>query len=138
MAPYDAPCTECGFVLWCRKRVIEGLVLLEALPGRTPGLWDVEQVAEAVLHGGDVGGPAVEGVVFNLGLLDFVSTSLVARLVTLNKRVRSAGSRLVLCELRPIVREVFNRFRLYTAFKIVDHEEDALRVLEGSRAAVAR
>jgi len=129
VAPYDAPCSECGFVLWCRKRVVDGVVILEALPGRTPGLWDVEQVAESVLRG------VVEGVVFDLGLLDFVSTSLVARLVTLNKRVRAADRRLVLCEMRPIVRELFTRFRLHTAFTIVEHVEDALQVFERSPVA---
>jgi anti-anti-sigma factor len=131
LAPYDAPCSECGFVLWCRKRTVDGVVILEALPGRTPGLWDVEQVAESVLREG------IEGVVFDLGLLDFVSTSLVARLVTLNKRVRAANRRLVLCQMRPIVRELFTRFRLHTAFDIVDHIEDALQIFGQSSVALA-
>jgi anti-sigma B factor antagonist len=64
--------------------------------------------------------------VLDLSALDFVTTSVVARLVSLNKRLRAIGGRLVLCELTPIVREAFHRFRLDSILEIAASEEEAL------------
>jgi anti-anti-sigma regulatory factor len=58
----------------------------------------------------------------------------VARLVSLNKRLRSAGNSLAVCGLRPVVREVFHRLRLATILTIADSEEAALGVTPAAQS----
>ena len=43
---FDAPCSECGYHLWCRRRVPSGDTELEVLPLRTPEPWEVDQLAK--------------------------------------------------------------------------------------------
>ena len=119
--PFDAPCSECDSYLWCRKRTSQGDVILEAVPGRTPEPWEVDQVIKVLAR------ENCEGrVVFDLALLDIVSSSLIARLVTLSKEVRSFGGDFYISGLRPVVRETFDRLRLDRVFDILDNEEQAV------------
>ena len=121
LPPFDAPCSECGSYLWCRCRASGGEVVLEALPGRTPEPWEVDRVVEALARHSPEG-----RVVFDLSLLDIVSSSLIARLVTLSKDVRSLGGEFYLSGLRPVVRETFDRLRLDRVFEILDNNEQAV------------
>lgn len=116
----DEHCTECGLLLWCYRREREGVVILEAIPGRTPAVEDIDRLAESLSQGGPL-----DRVVLNLSALDIVNTSLVARLLSLNKRIRAAGGTLWLCEPCPLVREIFRRFRLDSILPILDSEEMA-------------
>jgi anti-anti-sigma factor len=94
-----------------------GDVILEAMPGRTPEPWEVDQVITALAR------QSREGrVIFDLSLLDVVSSSLIARLVTLSKEVRSLGGEFYISGLRPVVRETFDRLRLDRVFEILDTE----------------
>ncbi len=121
LAPFDAPCSECDCYLWCRKRTSQGDVILEAMPGRTPEPWEVDEVIKALAR------QSCEGrVVFDLALLDIVSSSLIARLVTLSKEVRSFGGDFYLSGLRPVVRETFDRLQLDRVFDILDNETHAV------------
>ena len=112
---FDAPCSGCGGMIWCRRRVARGKTLLEVLPDRMPEPWDVEQIADALIRE-----DAASEVVVVLHRLVSLESAFVARLVTLNKRIRSSGGRLVLCGLSPVVREVFEHLRLDRAFDISD------------------
>jgi anti-sigma B factor antagonist len=118
---FDAPCTECGAYLWCRQRASDEELILDAMPGRTPEIWDVERLVEALVQSG-----RIARVIFNMSALDFVSSSLVARLVALNRRIQAAGGKLILCGMHPVVLEIFERVRLDRAFHIVESEEDAV------------
>jgi len=121
MPAYDVPCTECGYGVWCRKKTDDGVVVLHVLPHRTPDHADIERLAEALASSA-----GVPRVVVELSDLDVVSSSLIARLVALNKRVRAAKGRLILCGLHPFVREAFFDSSLNRVFDIVDDEEAAL------------
>jgi anti-anti-sigma regulatory factor len=116
-----APCWQCGSSLWCCKRAANGDVILEFIPGRTPEIQEINRVVESLLH-------CNRGarVVFNLSHLEAVTSLLIARLVAMNRRIRSAGGRLFLCEVLPGVRYLINRVRLDKILEIVDREEDAL------------
>ena len=119
--PFDAPCSECNSYLWCRERVSGGDLILEAVPGRTPEPWEVDRVVEALVGRGHEG-----RVIFDLCLMDIVSSSLIARLVTFSKEYRSTGGQFYLTGLRPVVRETFDRLRLDKVFKILDNEQHAV------------
>ena len=119
--PFDAPCPDCGYMLWCRKKMMGGVAVLHVVPGRTPEHGEVEQLGEALERPG--GGPRV---IVELSALDFMSSAFIARLVALNKRIRAAGGKLVLCGLHPFVREAFHDSRLERIFEIADDEKAAL------------
>lgn len=121
---YDAPCTVCTYMVWCRKTTVDGVIVLHVLPGRTPDHVDIECLVEALVR--SEGAPRV---VVDLSDLDVVSSSLIARLVALNKRVRAAKGRLILCGLHPFVREAFFDSSLNRVFEILDDEEAALASL---------
>jgi len=93
------------------------------IPGRVPRLSDVDRFVESLVQLGST------RFIVNLYDLDSLTGSLVGALVALNKKARSAKSSLILCGLRPIVREIFERFRLEKAFDIAEGEKEAIRDL---------
>lgn len=118
---FDAPCAGCGGYLWCSMHRHKRIVVLEAMPDRTPATCDVEQVVDGVLKTG-----SVRRVVFDLSRLSHISSALVARLVVLNRRFKAAGCELVLCGMNSVVRETFDTFKLFRAFTVVDNRQTAM------------
>jgi len=112
---FDAPCSDCGYHLWCLRRASNGEVVLEILPERIPEPAEVEQLAKALVRP-----HAAVRVIVDLSRLATINSRLTARLVSLNKFLRSSGSQLVLRGLCPIVREILGHFRLEQVFEIVD------------------
>ncbi len=119
MPRFDAPCSDCGYHIWCRRRTPSDDVVLEVLPGRTPDPWDVEQLVESLIQQR----PAAR-VVVDLHLLDLVDSAFVARLLAMHKRIRASGGQFVLCGLCPVVREMFQHLRLEKAFEILGAADD--------------
>jgi anti-anti-sigma factor len=89
--------------------------VLEALPGQSPELWEVERVIGRLAAHGSLG-----RVVFDLSHLDIVNSSLIARLVTMSREIRASGGDFFLVGLQPVVRETFDRLRLGKVFDILD------------------
>ena len=118
LPPFDAPCAECGAYLWCRQRISDNGIYLNVVPGRTPEPWEVERVVKSILQQ-----DSAAHVVVDLSLLDVVSSSLIARLVTMSKDLHAGGAKLVLSGLRPVVRETFDRLSLGKVFDIQDNDE---------------
>jgi len=102
-------------------RVVNGIVVLYAVPGVTPEHADVERLCERLVASGDA--PCV---VFDLSDLDLISSALTARLIAVNKRVRVAKGKLGLCGLCPFVLETFKGSRLDRVFNLAKDEEAAL------------
>jgi anti-anti-sigma factor len=98
-----------------------GVVVLEAIAGRTPEPRDIEQVIESLVRNHTVG-----RVIVDLSALNLVTSSFIARLVAMNKLIRSAGGEHCLCGLRPVVREILERVRVDKAFEIVASEDEPL------------
>jgi anti-sigma B factor antagonist len=70
-------------------------------------------------------------IVLNLSELRFASSSFIAGLVSLHKKIRVAGGKLVLCELRPVMKEILDGARLNKLFDITEDEENALKRCAG-------
>jgi len=111
----DRDCPACGASIWCFQRDKGDEVILEVLPERTPALEDIDRLVRSLMRSRDV-----PRVTIDLSSLDIVNSALVAMLVLMNKRIRAAGGTLRLCELTPIVLEIFRRFKLHTLFEIVE------------------
>ena len=120
LPPFDAPCYECGSYLWCRRRDSAEGVVLEAVAGRAPELWEVQRVVDALGRFG-----TLDRVTVDLSQLDIINSSFLAALVGMKKRLQPFGCTLFLRGLQPIVCEIFDRLRLNEFFNIVKSEEHA-------------
>ena len=73
-----------------------------------------------------------EGVGRRLLVLNFdsapvLTSGLLGKLITLNKKVRNAGGLLMLCSLGPSLQSQFERTRLNSVFTICTNEQEALQ-----------
>ena len=118
LPPFDAPCCECGSYLWCRRRDSAEGVVLEVVAGRAPEPSEVERVVDSLGRHG-----TLDRVTVDLSQLAVINSSFLAALVGMKKRLQASGCTLVLCGLRPIVREIFDRLRLTRLFDTVKSEE---------------
>ena len=67
-------------------------------------------------------------LLLNFGNVEYMSSAALGKLITLNKKVQSAGGRLVLCNIDPQIREVFEITKLDRLFVITSDEQEALQV----------
>jgi len=107
--------------LWCCKKTVADIAVLGIIPGMTPEHADVERLCEALIGAG-----STPRIVVDLSDIELIGSALTARLIALNKRIRAAGGRLVLCGLCPFVRDTFHGSRLDRVFEVADDEEAAL------------
>jgi anti-anti-sigma factor len=114
LAPFDAPCCECGGYLWCRRRDSTDDVVFEAVSGRAPEPWELVKVIHAIARE-----DPHDCVTVDLSKLEMINSSFLAALVTMKKHLDASGCTLVLCGLNPIVAEIFDRLRLNRLFVIV-------------------
>ena len=121
----DAHCPQCGLLLWCRKRTVNDVVVLDATPGRTPGSEDIESLCDSIVW--PSGTPRV---LVNLGELEHINSGFLAGLIALGRYLNNAGGTLVLCSLCPLVRTIFRRTHVDTLFAISRDEEDGLISLQ--------
>jgi anti-anti-sigma factor len=120
----ETACPSCGHVIWYRRRSVQGISVLEALSGIVAINMDIDRVSHSLV--GTAGPPRV---ILNLSRLKFISSAFVAGMIALQKRVRTAGGRLILCGMHPIVRETLHGARLDTFFEISETEQDAVEKL---------
>ena len=68
-----------------------------------------DEVAEALGEEFDLaaGQAGANHVILDLGPIEFLTSIILAKLLRLNRSVRTAGGRLSLVNIRPLVREVF-------------------------------
>ncbi|MCH5376279.1 MAG: STAS domain-containing protein [Planctomycetes bacterium] len=117
----ETVCSNCGHVVWFEKRCSNGVVILDVLSGTVAINTDIDRVSKILVLEG-----SVPNIVLNLSSLKFISSAFVAGMIALQKRVRAAGGRLILCGMHPIVRETLHGARLDTFFDIHDNEQEAL------------
>ena len=67
-------------------------------------------------------------LLLNFGNVEYMSSAALGKLITLNKKVQAAGGRLVLCNIDPQIREVFEITKLDKLFMIRNDEQDGLQV----------
>jgi len=62
----------------------------------------------------------------NFGNVQYLSSTVLGKLITLNTRVNEDSGKLVLCAIRPQILEVFKITKLTKLFDITDDETTAL------------
>jgi anti-anti-sigma factor len=101
--------------------MVGGVTVLDVVPERTP-----EDVDAMRMGGALVGSGGTPRIVVDLCRLDSISSPLLAKLITLNKRIQRSGGELILCGLGQFVRETFASTKLDQLFDICEDEETAL------------
>lgn len=66
-------------------------------------------------------------IILNFKNVNYMSSLLFGKLITLNKKLVSIGGKLVLCDLDPKSREVFEIVKLDKLFVIVEDDQEALK-----------
>ena len=112
---FAVTCPSCRRLPWCHViRQKQSLRILIS-PEIVPQIEDIDRFASLYLQ------PDWDGsVICDLGALDTVPSLLWARLLVLNKRVRCAQHRLVLCWKSSVVREEFFTLNLNRVFEFED------------------
>ncbi len=117
-------CPDCRHVLWFARRRVDGVTVLDALSGTVAINADIQRVSDQLLS--EAPSPHV---VLNLARLRFISSAFVAGMIALQKRVRAAGGRLILCGMHRVVRETLHGARLDGYFEICEDDQEALQAL---------
>lgn len=69
-------------------------------------------------------------LVLDFRIVEYLSTAMIGNLVILDKKVKEKGGRLVLCNLTPVLKEVFAATRLNQVFEIENSIDEALAVFQ--------
>jgi anti-sigma B factor antagonist len=67
-------------------------------------------------------------LLLNFGNVEYMSSAALGKLITLNKKIQAVGGKLVLCNIDPQIREVFEITRLDKLFVIRGDEQEALQL----------
>ncbi len=65
-------------------------------------------------------------LIINLGELDYISSAGLRSLLSVGKKLKSEGGKIVFCKLSGMVREVFDISGFASIFPVFDSEEDAV------------
>jgi len=66
-------------------------------------------------------------ILLNFGNVEYLSSAALGKLITLNKKLQSAGGKLILCNIDPQIYEVFEITKLNKLFNIQKDEQTALQ-----------
>jgi anti-sigma B factor antagonist len=66
-------------------------------------------------------------LLLNFRNVEYMSSAVLGMLVMLNKKIRTAGGKLVMCNIDPQIREVFTITKLDKMFVIRGDEQEALQ-----------
>src|SRR5262245_34891941 len=109
---------------WLEVVEIEGVTVAAILQ---PELFDGEgidwlggQLSHLVLERG------CRRLVLDLSAVKRLSTDMIAEVIVVHKRIRSAGGRLVVCGLNSNLQELFQLLKLHSLFGIRNSREEAL------------
>jgi anti-sigma B factor antagonist len=80
-----------------------------------------EQLLDLVKESGE------KKLLLNFRNVEYMSSAVLGMLVTLNKKIQAAGGKLVLCNIDPQIREVFEITKLDKLFVIRGKEQEALQ-----------
>ena len=66
-------------------------------------------------------------LLLNFSNVEYMSSAALGKLITLNKKVQAAGGKLVLCNIIPQIKEVFEITKLDKLFVICGDEQEGLQ-----------
>ena len=127
--PGDAACHTCSHVLWFSLRTEANAIIADVITGKVATNQDIVRVSQAFIARG-----SPPQVILNLSGVQLVSSSFIAGLIALNKRMNDAKGKLVLCELTPVVRETLAGAKLDRILTFVEKESDALAIFSSADA----
>jgi len=130
--PGDAACPNCAHVLWFSLRSESQALVADVISGKVPTNQDIVRVSQAFIRRA-----APPNVILNLSGVALVSSSFIAGLIALNRRMQDAKGRLVLCELTPVVRETLLGAKLDRILTFAETEGDALALFSSSSGNAA-
>jgi anti-anti-sigma factor len=107
-------------VLWFHLREQDGVQVLEVISGKVAINQEIDRVCKLLTR--DREKPRV---VLNMSDVQFVSSSFIAGLVALHKRLRSIDGKMVVCEMSPIVQETLHGAKLDKLLNIAETESEA-------------
>jgi len=62
--------------------------------------------------------------------VEYLSSAALGKLIPFNKKVKAAGGKLILCNIKPQIDEVFKITRLDKLVKIMKDEQEALKAFD--------
>ena len=119
--PGEVSCPKCGHVLWFSFRTVDNAMVLDVISGKVAINQELDKVCELLTRVGEK-----PHVVLNMSDVQFVSSSFIAGLVALHKRLRSANGKMVVCEMSPVVQETLHGAKLDKLLLIATTEQEAL------------
>jgi anti-sigma B factor antagonist len=119
--PGEVVCDKCGHVLWFHLRKAGEATVLDVISGKVAINQEIETVCGMLTRDRET-----PSVVLNMSGVQFVSSSFIAGLVALHKRLRSANGKLVVCEMNPVVQETLHGAKLDKLLFIAATEQEAL------------
>ena len=102
-------------------RTADGVTILDATSGKVALSQQIEEVSRVLIREG-----SIPQVVINLADIQLVTSSFIAGLVALHRRVCAANGKMVVCRLRPVVKETLHGAKLDKLLNIADSEQEAL------------
>ena len=66
-------------------------------------------------------------LVLNLGVVEYVASMTLGKLIMLNRKTQAANGRLALCHLTPTIKDILESTRLISLFNVYATEEEALK-----------
>jgi anti-anti-sigma regulatory factor len=117
----DAPCPNCGRLLWFVRKPHDEVAILVFLPGLISGsesLPRVDEVVEAIA--------GASRVAADLSRLRVITSMFLGMLVSLQRKVVAAQGKLKLFGVSPGQRPVFSSTKLDTVLDIHADEQSAL------------
>lgn len=66
-------------------------------------------------------------IVLDFSNVDYLSSAALGKIIALNNKVKKEGGKLVLCQIKEDIKEVFTITRLDKLIKIVDDQQAALQ-----------
>lgn len=70
---------------------------------------------------------AKKKILLNFGNVEFLSSAALGKLITMNKKVATAGGKMAMCRIAKEIMEVFEITKLDKLFKIYKDEQAALQ-----------
>jgi anti-anti-sigma factor len=108
-------------------------MIADVITGKVPTNQDIVRVSQAFISRG-----SPPNVILNLSGVQLVSSSFIAGLIALNKRLHDAKGKLVLCELTPVVHETLTGAKLDRILTLVEKESDAMAIFTPPDARLER
>ena len=72
---------------------------------------------------------ACRKIILDVGAVQFLSSSMIGALILLHKKSQAIKGRVVICGLRPKLKEIFKVMKLDKILDFADTENDALQLL---------